>query len=187
MAGSAPKSPPTRPFWCFATSNSRSTSARGPASWGLTGISISRAITNFDLARDYYVNFHDLNPRAPQSVLGMPLLITAGMAQVPGPREILVSSGVTDYVGVQPGAEATVEFIYNGAGEPIIKRFDGLRLIGTFDMAGPDQGRFEPFWRFNARGQDVLTVRREPQGISATSLPLIVNAALFRDFLSSIG
>jgi len=30
---------------------------------------------NFDLARDYYVNFHDLNPRAPQSVLGMPLLI----------------------------------------------------------------------------------------------------------------
>ena len=142
---------------------------------------------NFDLARDYYVNFHDLNPQAPQSVLGMPLLITAGMAQVPGPREILVSSGVTDYVGVQPGAEATVEFIYNGAGEPIVKRFDGLRLIGTFDMAGPDQGRFEPFWRFNARGQDVLTVRREPQGISATSLPLIVNAALFRDFLSSIG
>src|SRR5262249_1835438 len=47
-------------------------------------------------------------------------------------------------------------------------------------------GRFEPFWRFNARGQDVLTVRREPQGISATSLPLVVNAALFRDFLSSI-
>src|SRR5215470_6280970 len=55
----------------------------------------------FDLARDYYVNFHDLNPRAPQSVLGMPLLITAGMAQVPGPREILVSSGLTDYVGVR--------------------------------------------------------------------------------------
>lgn len=141
---------------------------------------------NFDLARDYYVNFHDLNARAPQSVLGMPLVITAGKAQVPGPQEILVSSGVTDYVGVQPGAEAIVEFIYNGAGEPIVERFDGLRLIGTFDMAGPDQGRFEPFWRFNARGQDVLTVRREPQGISATSLPLVVNAALFRDFLSSI-
>jgi hypothetical protein len=140
----------------------------------------------FDLARDYYVNFHDLNPRAPQSALGMPLLITAGTAQVPGPQEILVSSGITDYVGVQPGAEATVEFIYNGAGEPIVERFDGLRLIGTFDMAGPDQGRFEPFWRFNARGQDVLTVRREPQRISATSLPLVVNAALFRDFLSSI-
>ena len=141
---------------------------------------------NFDLARDYYVNFHDLNPRAPQSVLGMPLLITAGVAQVPGRQEILVSSGVTDYVGVQPGAEATVEFIYNGAGEPIVERFDGLRLIGTFDIAGPDQGRFEPFWRFNARGQDVLTVRRESQGISATSLPIVVNEELFRDFLSSI-
>jgi hypothetical protein len=141
---------------------------------------------NFDLARDYYVNFHDLNSQAPQSTLGMPLLVTTGMAQVPGPQEILVSSGVTDYVGVQPGAEATVEFIYNGAGEPIVERFGGLRLIGTFDMAGPDQGRFEPFWRFNARGQDVLTVRREPHGISATSLPLVVNAALFRDFLSSI-
>ena len=95
-------------------------------------------------------------------MLGMPLLITAGMAQVPGRQEIMVSSGVTDYVGVQPGAEATVEFIYDGAGEPIVERFDGLRLIGTFDMAGPDQGRFEPFWRFNARGQDVLTVRRLP-------------------------
>jgi hypothetical protein len=96
---------------------------------------------NFDLARDYYVNFHDLNPQAPQSALGMPLLITAGMAQLPGPQEILVSSRVTDYVGVQPGAGATVEFIYNGAGEPIVERFDGLRLIGIFDMAGPDQGR----------------------------------------------
>jgi hypothetical protein len=141
---------------------------------------------NFDLARDYYVNFHDLNPQAPQSVLGMPLLITGGAGQVPGPHEILVSSGVTDYVGVQPGAEAIVEFVYSGAGEPIVERFDGLRLIGTFDIAGPDQGRFEPFWRFNARGQDVLTVRREPQGISVTSLPIVVNVELFREFLSSI-
>ena len=104
---------------------------------------------NFELARDYYVNFHDLNARAPQSVLGMPLVITAGKAQVPGPQEILVSSGVTDYVGVQPGAEAIVEFVYSGAGEPVVERLDGLRLIGTFDITGPDQGRFEPFWRFN--------------------------------------
>jgi hypothetical protein len=44
-AGSATISPPTRPFWCFATSNNRSTSARGPACWGSIGISISRAIT----------------------------------------------------------------------------------------------------------------------------------------------
>src|SRR6516162_6883718 len=141
---------------------------------------------NFDLARDYYVNFHDLNPRAPQSALGMPLLITAGKAQVPGPQEILVSSGVTDYVGVQPGAEATVEFIYNGAGEPIVARFDGLRLTGTFDMAGPDQGRFEPFWRFNARGQDVLTVRAEAARIGITSLPIVVSLELFRKFLSTV-
>jgi hypothetical protein len=141
---------------------------------------------NFDLARDYYVNFHDLNPRAPQSVLGMPLFITGGAPRVPGPQEILVASGVTDYVGVQPGAEAIVEFVYTGAGEPIVERFDGLRLIATFDIAGPDQGRFELFWRFNARGQDILTVRRDDQRISATSLPLVVNAALFRNFLSSI-
>jgi len=141
---------------------------------------------NFDLTRDYYVNFHDLNPRAPQIVLGMPLLITGGAARVPGPREILVASGVTDYVGVQPGAEAIVELVYCGAGEPIVERFDGLRLIGTFDIAGPDQGRFEPFWRFNARGQDVLTVRAEAARVGATSLPIVVNLELFREFLSSI-
>jgi hypothetical protein len=141
---------------------------------------------NFDLTRDYYVNFHDLNPRAPQIVLGMPLLITGGAARVPGPREILVASGVTDYVGVQPGAEAIVELVYSGAGEPIVERFDGLRLIGTFDIAGPDQGRFEPFWRFNARGQDVLTVRAEAARVGATSLPIVVNLELFREFLSSI-
>jgi hypothetical protein len=53
-------------------------------------------------------------------------------------------------------------------------------------MAGPDQGRFEPFWRFNARGQDVLTVRAEAAGIGITSLPIVVNLELFRKFLSSV-
>src|SRR6516165_537458 len=120
-------------------------------------------------------------------VLGMPLLVTTGEARPPGPQEVLVPSGVADYVGVPPGAEAIVEFVYSGPGEPIIQRFDGLRLIGTFDMAGPDQGRFEPFWRFNANGQDVLTVRAEAARIGSTSLPIVVKAALFRDFLSSIG
>jgi hypothetical protein len=139
----------------------------------------------FDLARDYYVNFHDVNPQAPQIVLGMPLLITAGAARPPDPQEVLVASGVSDYVGVQPGAEAIVEFAYSGAGEPITQRFDGLRLIGTFDIAGPDQGRFEPFWRFNARGEDVLTVRAEAARVGTTSLPIVVNLKLFRDFLSS--
>jgi hypothetical protein len=140
----------------------------------------------FDLARDYYIDFHQVNPQAPQIVLGMPLLITAGEARPPGPEEVLVASGVADYVGVQPGADAIVEFVYNGAGELITERFDGLRLIGTFDMAGPDQGRFEPFWRFNARGQDVLTVRAEAAGIGITSLPIVVSLELFRKFLSSV-
>jgi hypothetical protein len=140
----------------------------------------------FDLARDYYVDFHEINPQAPQMVLGMPLLVNAGDARPPGPQEVLVASGVADYVGEQPRAEAIVEFVYSGAGEPIIERFDRLRLIGTFDMAGPDQGRFEPFWRFNARGQDVLTVRAEAAHIGITSLPTVVNLELFRKFLSSV-
>jgi hypothetical protein len=142
---------------------------------------------NFDLARDYYVNFHEVNPQSPQIVLGVPLLVAAGEARPPDPQEVLVASGVADYVGVQPGAEAIVEFVYSGAGEPITQRFDGLRLIGTFDVAGPDQGRFEPFWRFNARGQDVLTVRAEAARVGTTSLPTVVNLKLFRDFLSSVG
>ena len=103
-------------------------------------------------------------------VLGMPLLVTTGEARPPGPQEVLVPSGVADYVGVQPGAEAIVEFVYTADGQPIIQRFDTLKLIGTFDMAGPDQGRFEPFWRFNAKGQDVLTVRAEAARIGITSL-----------------
>jgi hypothetical protein len=140
---------------------------------------------SFDLARDNYVDFHEINPQAPQMVLGMPLLVTMGEARPPGRQEVLVPSGVADYVGVQPGAEAIVEFVYDGAGGPIVHRFEGLRLIGTFDMAGPDQGRFEPFWRFNAKGQDVLTVRAEAGRIGST-LPIVVNVELFRDFLSLV-
>src|SRR5262249_55624336 len=82
--------------------------------------------------------------------------------------------------------DAIVEFVYTGAGEPILRRFDGLRLIGTFDMTGPDQGRFEPFWRLNAQRQDVLTVRAEAARIGITSLPIVVNLELFRDFLSFV-
>jgi hypothetical protein len=141
---------------------------------------------NFDLARDYYVNFHDVNPKAPETVLGMPLLSTGGVARAPNPHEVLVASGVADYVGVQPGAEATVELIYTGDREPIVQRFDGLRLIGTFDLVGPDQGRFDPFWRFNARGHDVLTVRPEDAATGPTSLPVVLNTEMFRSFLSSI-
>jgi hypothetical protein len=141
---------------------------------------------NFDPARDYYVNFHEVNPEAPETLLGMPLLITGGAARAPDPHEVLVASGVADYVGVQPGAEATVEMIYTGDKEPIVQRFDGLRLSGTFDLVGPDQGRFDPFWRFNARGRDVLTVRPEDAGTGPTSLPIVLNIEVFRDFLSTI-
>jgi hypothetical protein len=141
---------------------------------------------NFDLARDYYVNFHDLNPKAPETVLGMPLLSTGGVARAPNPSEILVASGVADYVGVQPGAEAIVELVYTGDKEPIVHRFDGIRLSGTFDLVGPDQGRFDPFWRFNARGRDVLTVRPEDAATGPTSLPILLNIEVFRSFLSSI-
>jgi hypothetical protein len=141
---------------------------------------------NFDLARDYYVNFHDVNPKAPETVLGMPLLTTGGAERAPDPHEILVASGVADYVGVQPGAQAIVELVYTGDKEPIVQRFNGLRLSGTFDLVGPDHGRFDPFWRFHARGQDVLTVRAEDAGTGPTSLPIVLNLEVFQDFLSTI-
>ncbi|MBO0736874.1 MAG: hypothetical protein J2P48_09935 [Alphaproteobacteria bacterium] len=141
---------------------------------------------NFDLARDYYVNFHDANPKAPETVLGMPLLTTGGVARAPGPHEVRIPSGVADYVGVQPGTDAIVELVYTGGKEPIVQRFDGLRLSGTFDLVGPDQGRFNPFWRFNSRGQDVLTVRSEDTGTGPTALPIVLNVEVFRGFLSSI-
>jgi hypothetical protein len=141
---------------------------------------------NFDLARDYYVNFHDVNPKAPETILGMPLLTTGGATRSPGPHEVLVASGVADYVGVEPGAEAIVELVYTGDKEPIVQRFEGLRLSGTFDLVGPDQGRFDPFWRFNAQGRDVLTVRPEDAGTGPTSLPVVLNVEVFRDFLSTI-
>src|SRR5215831_15201797 len=38
---------------------------------------------SFDLARDYYVDFHQVNPQATQIVLGMPLFRTAGEARPP--------------------------------------------------------------------------------------------------------
>lgn len=141
---------------------------------------------NFDLARDFYVNFHDANPKAAETVLGMPLLIAGGADRAPDPNEVLVASGVADYVGVQPGVEATVELVYTGDKEPIVRRYHGLRLSGTFDLVGPDEGRFAPFWRFSARGQDVLTVRSDDTGTGPTSLPIVLNAEVLRDFRSSI-
>jgi hypothetical protein len=142
---------------------------------------------NFDPARDYYINFHDVNPEAPRAVLGIPLVVTSGVARAPGPGEVLAASGVADYAGVRPGAEATVELVYTGVEPPMVRRLDGLRLIGTFDVAGPDDGRFDPFWRLLAQGQEVLTVRR-PNVAHApvTTLPIILNFEVVREFLASV-
>jgi hypothetical protein len=142
---------------------------------------------SFDPARDYYVNFHDLNPNAPAAVLGAPLLATSGTVRPPAPNEVVVPSGITDYVGVRPDAEATVDLMYVNADPPIVRRFEKLRLLGTFDLVGPDQGRFEPFWRLAARGSEVLTVRRPdaPEGV-ATALPIMLNDQLLKEFLGFV-
>jgi hypothetical protein len=149
-----------------------------------TALGVDRS---FDPVRDYYVNFHDLNPNAPTAVLGAPLLATSGTVRPPERNEVAVPSAVTDYVGVRPGAEATVDLMYLDANPPIVRRFDGLHLTGTFDLVGPDQGRFEPFWRLAARGSEVLTVRRRdaPEGV-ATSLPILLSDDLVKEFLGYV-
>jgi hypothetical protein len=142
---------------------------------------------SFDPARDYYINFHDLNPRAPQAVLGIPLVVTAGAARAPAPGEVLAASAMADYVGVQLDAQAAVELVYTGIEPPIVRRLNGLRLIGTFDVAGPDEGRFDPFWRLAAQGQEVLTVRRpNAPDTPVTTLPIILNSEVLRESLASI-
>src|SRR5437763_10591817 len=54
---------------------------------------------SFDLARDYFVDFHQINPQAPRMVLGVPPLVTTGEARPPGPHEGHVPSGVDESVG----------------------------------------------------------------------------------------
>src|SRR5262249_20743815 len=149
-----------------------------------TALGVDRS---FDPVRDYYVNFHDLNPNAPTAVLGAPLLTTSGTVRPPEPNEGVVSAGVTDYVGVRPDSEATIDLMYVNANPPIVRRYEKLRLIGTFDLVGPDRGRFEPFWRLAARGSEVLTVRRPdaPEGV-ATTLPILLNDQLVKEFLGYV-
>jgi hypothetical protein len=151
----------------------------------VTALGVDRS---FDPVRDYYVNFHDLNPNAPQAVLGAPLQATSGTVRPPERSEVVVPSGITDYVGIRPGAEATVDLMYVDANPPIVQRFEGLRLIGTFELVGPDQGRFEPFWRLAARGSEVLTVRRPDaaEGGLATTLPILLSDELVREFLGYV-
>jgi len=141
----------------------------------------------FDLARDYYVNFHHLNPQAPQSVLGIPLLHASGTMRPPTPKETLVPSSVTDYVGVRPGAQASIELRYTGVTPPVVRRLYGMELIGTFDATGPDQARFDPFWQLAMRGEDVLTVYRPDTAETvSTTLPIVLSADVIRNFLTSI-
>ena len=133
----------------------------------------------------YYVDFRWLNPSAPRTVLGIPLLPVAGEFRSPKANEILLPSTVTDYVGVQPGAQAVVELVYANSNPPIVRRLDDLRLIGIFDIAGPDKGRIDPFWRMSYVGDPLLTVRGTG-GAEATTVPVILNMAVVQDFLRGV-
>jgi hypothetical protein len=139
----------------------------------------------FPLKTGYYVDFRWLNASAPRAVLGIPLLPVAGQFRSPKVNEILLPSTVTDYVGVQPGAQATVELVYAGSDPPIVCRLDDLRLIGIFDIAGPDRGRIDPFWRLSYLGEPLLTVRGTG-GTEATTVPVLLNMAVVQDFLRSV-
>jgi hypothetical protein len=139
----------------------------------------------FPLKTGYYVDFRWLNLSSPQTVLGIPLLPVAGEFRSPKVNEILLPSTVTDYVGVQPGAQATIELVYAGSDPPIVRHLDDLRLIGIFDMPGPDRGRIDPFWRLSYLGEPLLTVRGTG-GTEATTVPVVLNMAVVQDFLRSV-
>jgi hypothetical protein len=139
----------------------------------------------FPLKTGYYVDFRWLNPSAPQAVLGIPLVPVAGEFRSPKVNEILLPSTVTDYVGVQPGAQATVELVYAGSDPPIVRRLDDLQLISIFDIPGPDRGRIDPFWRLSYVDEPLLTVRGTG-GTEATTVPVLLNKAVVQDFLRSV-
>jgi hypothetical protein len=139
----------------------------------------------FPLKTGYYVDFRWLNPSAPRAVLGIPLLPVAGEFRSPKVNEILLPSTVTDYVGVQPGAQSTIELVYAGSDPPIVRRLDDLRLIGIFDIPGPDRGRIDPFWRLSYVDEPLLTVRGTG-GTEATTVPVLLNMAIVQDFVRSV-
>jgi hypothetical protein len=146
-------------------------------------------VTNkFDPGRDYYEAISALTAGQRRGLLGIPLLVTNGIARGPAPGEVLVPAVVAEYVGVRPDARATLELIHaDSPNPPIVQRYESLRVIGTFDLIGPDEGRFAPFWRFAARGRDVLTVRRPGRGEDMkTTLPVVVNVGLLRDFMTYV-
>lgn len=138
---------------------------------------------SFDLARDYYER---IGVAAGQPILGIPLIVTDGMARPPMVGEALIPKSVAEYVGVRAGVLAIVELAHGfEAGESFARRYE-LRVIGTFDAIGPDEGRFAPLWRLTARGQDVLTVRRTDARELTTTLPVVLNAELVRYFLGDL-
>jgi hypothetical protein len=104
------------------------------------------------------------------------------LARTPSQGEVLIPAAVAEYVGVRRGALASIELKSDvGQAEPF-QRYPALKVIGVFDVIGPDEGRFAPFWRLAARGRDVLTVRRpDAQSEMRTTLPIVLNAELLRD------
>jgi hypothetical protein len=142
----------------------------------------------FDPGRDYYEAIGSSTTDQRRAPLGIPLLVTNGIARGPAPGEVLVPAVVAEYVGERLDARATLELILaDSHGPPIVRRYEGLRVIGTFDAVGPDEGRFAPFWRFAARGRDVLTVRRPDRGDEKkTTLPVVVNVSVLRDFMMGV-
>jgi hypothetical protein len=145
--------------------------------------------STFDLARDYYDIMGAPNADQRQRPLGIPLLVANGIGRAPREGEVSIPAVIADYVGVRPGVRASVELIeIGGSGPPIVRRYDDLRVIGTFDAVGPDEGNFAPFWRFAAHGRDVLTVRRSGhRQDTTTTLPVVVDAALLRNFMTYAG
>ncbi|HYZ38197.1 MAG TPA: hypothetical protein VE673_16005, partial [Pseudonocardiaceae bacterium] len=137
----------------------------------------------------YFVNFHDLNPVAPDAALGFPLLPGAGNT-VPGHGEMLIDSAVASYIGVAPGTTGSVDLIYPGIQPPIVHHLDNIRLAGTFHAIGPDQGRVDGFWGLALQGaspsNNVLLVRQPGTGAAVSTVPVILDAATVHFFEDEI-
>jgi hypothetical protein len=82
----------------------------------------------FDLVRDYYATFARSPSDTARPPLGIPLVVTSGMARTPAPGEALIATAVAEYVGVRPGSIASVELIHLGLGRPIMRRHEELRV-----------------------------------------------------------
>jgi hypothetical protein len=135
----------------------------------------------FDLRADYITRVGEAGP-----AMSIPLLPVDGEARAPRDGEVLVAADIADYVGVRPGAVARVELRDDSVDPPIVRQLDNLRVIGTFDVVGPDRGRFEPFWQLAEADQtEVLTVRHSNSGrLGATTVPIILPAEVMRDFVA---